>query len=59
MIEGLETGPSFAGGRHINQRQHYARNDLEDEHDERGTAKNVKPARCFARNAMFRSLAYE
>ena len=57
VIEGLETVPGFSGGRHVNERQHDAGNDLQHEHDEGGAAKNIKPARGFARNGMLHGLA--
>ncbi len=57
VIEGLKTVPGFSGRRHIDERQHDAGNDLQEEHNEGSAAENIKPARCFARNGMLRGLA--
>ncbi len=57
VIEGLKTVPSFTGRRHVDERQHDAGNDLQHEHNESSAAKNIKPARGFARNGMLHGLA--
>jgi len=57
LIKSLKAVPSFTGGRHVDERQHDARNDLKHEHDEGSAAENIKPARGFARNGMLGGLA--
>ena len=57
MIESLQAIPGFAGGRHVDQREQDAGNDLQHEDDERGAAENVEPARGFARHSMLQRLA--
>jgi len=57
MIEGLETVPSFTGGRHVNEREHDARNDLKKEHYEGSAAENIKPTCGFAWNGVLGGFA--
>src|SRR6202050_466528 len=57
VIKSLKAVPSFTGGRHVNERQHDARHDLKHEHDERSTAKDIKPACGFARNGVLGGVA--
>src|ERR1700675_1550105 len=57
VIESLEAVPSFTGGRHVDERQHDAGNDLQHKNDEGGAAKNIKPAGGFAGDGMLHGLA--
>ena len=58
VIQSLQAIPGFSGRRHVNQRQHDAGNDLQQEDNERGAAENIKPASRFARHRMFGRLLY-
>ena len=49
MVENLQTVPGFSGGGHIEEGEQNASDNLKPEHSERGAAKNVRPAGCFAR----------
>ena len=57
MIEGLQAVPGFAGGRHVDNGQQNAGDNLHDEDDEGGAAKDVKPTGRFSRHSMFRGFA--
>src|ERR1700683_1262872 len=57
VIESLKAVPSFTSGRHVDERQHNAGDDLKHEHDDGRAAENIKPARGFARNGMLGGLA--
>ena len=52
VVEELQAVPGFGGRRNIDQRQHDAGEDLENEERQRGAAEDVPPARRLARNGM-------
>src|SRR4029077_13961606 len=56
LVEVLQAVPRAIGGRHINERQTNAGDDLQDEQGEAGAAEYVSPARAAARYSVGRSL---
>ena len=56
VIENLQAVPCFGRGGHIKEGKQNAGDNLEQEHSERGAAKNVSPACGLARNRMLHRL---
>ena len=54
MIEVLQAVPGLGGGRYVDEREHDAGEDLEDEDRERRAAEDVPPACRPRRHLVFR-----
>jgi len=52
VVQRLQTAPSLARRRNINQGQQDSSNELKKEDGERGAAEHIEPARCVARHRM-------
>ncbi len=57
VVQVLQAVPGFPGGGNVDQRQHDAGEDLQDEDGERGAAEDVEPAGRVARHPMLHRLA--
>ena len=56
VIQRLKAAPCLSSGRHVNQSQQDAGDDLQHEHSESSAAKNIEPTGGFSRNFMLRGL---
>src|SRR5260221_7637086 len=54
MVQRLQTAPSLARRRNINQGQQDSSNELQKEDGRRRAAQHIEPARCVARHGMLR-----
>src|SRR5258708_8165857 len=54
MVQRLQTAPSLARRRNINQGQQDSSNELKKEDGERSAAEHIEPTRCVARHRMLR-----
>ncbi len=59
VIQVLQAVPGFSGGWHVDQRQHDAGEDLDDEDGERSAAEDIEPARRLGRHRMLHGRAHE
>ncbi len=57
VIQCLQAVPCFSRGRHVDQREQYARYNLEHEACQGSAAENIEPARRLTRNGMRGSFA--
>jgi hypothetical protein len=56
VIQRLQAVPCLSGGRHVDQSEQDASDDLQDEDRESSAAKNIEPAGGLARNNMLGGL---
>ena len=57
VVQVLQAVPGFAGRGNVDQRQHDAGEDLQDEDGKRGAAEDVEPARRGTRHPMLHRIA--
>ena len=57
MIQHLEGVPGLGAGRHVNQGEQNAGDDLDEKEDQRCAAKHVPPTRRLTRNRMLHYFA--